>query len=258
LDSVVQTNFLPDGVTVVTLNRPEARNAVNAALAGAIECAVDGIENDTITRVAIITGAGDSAFCSGADLKEVATGGLSGTFTERGGFAGFVNADRRKVWIAAVNGAALAGGFEIVLACDLVIATEQARFGLPEVTRGLIASAGGLYRLPRALPKAIALEMILTGQPIVASRALELGLINKVVPQGQALSEAVVLANLVCRNAPLAVRESLAIARAAAGFESEELRSCGNAAQSKLETTADYREGALAFVEKRPPQWQGK
>ena len=158
-------------VALVTINRPAARNAVNGAVAQGMEAAVRETEADPAIRAVVLTGAGDAAFCAGADLKEVSAGGGAALWTEGGGFAGFVFAPRTKLWIAAVNGAALAGGTEIALACDLVVAAESASFGLPEVKRGLIAAAGGLYRLPRALPRAIALELIATGGRIDARRA---------------------------------------------------------------------------------------
>lgn len=244
-------------IAVVTLNRPDVRNAINPELAHELEAMVARLEADPDIRIAIITGAGPSAFCAGADLREVAAGRLDEIFTESGGFAGFVDAPRRKPWIAAVNGIALAGGFEIVLACDLVIANRTAKFGLPEVKRGLIASAGGLYRLPRALPKAIALEIILTGEAIPAERAYELGLVNRIAEDREALSEAKLLASKICENAPLAVSASLEIARAASFFIDAGLRNAGTQLQAQLQRTEDYAEGSRAFLEKRPPRWRG-
>jgi enoyl-CoA hydratase len=243
-------------VAVVTLRRPQARNAVNALVAKELEALVAQVEDDPDIRVAIITGEG-AAFCAGADLKEVSEGGLNHLFTSRGGFAGFVNADRRKPWIAAVNGAALAGGCEIALACDIIVAAADARFGLPEVTRGLIASAGGLYRLPRILPRSLAAEMILSGEPISAQRALQAGLVSRIAPD-TALDEALALAERIAGAAPLAVRESLAILKRAAFVDDEQLRRAGDSAQARLESTSDFTEGARAFVEKRAPRWQGR
>jgi enoyl-CoA hydratase len=181
---------------------------------------------------------------------------LQESFTAEGGFAGFVNAPRRKIWIAAVNGPALAGGCEIVLACDLVVSVRSAVFGLPEVRRGLIASAGGLYRLPRALPKAVALELILTGGTLSAERAHQFGMINRLCDE-DVVGAAIELAETISANAPLALVESCRIAREATGFDSEILREKGDAAQDRLSRTVDYREGSRAFIEKRAPKWTG-
>lgn len=254
----VLLEIVDGSIAVVRLNRPLVRNAVNASLARTMDEIIRHVEDDEAVRVAIISGVGDRAFCAGADLKEVADGRLDATFTDAGGFAGFVNAPRQKPWIAAVNGFALAGGFEIVLACDLVVASENASFGLPEVKRGLIASAGGLYRLPRTVPRAVALELILTGGLLDAPKAAELGLVNRIVAPDLVLEEALKLARLICENAPLAIRESLAIARAAARTEDPKLRAWGDEAQRTLSATADYREGSRAFVEKRRPHWQNR
>lgn len=242
---------------VVTLCRPEARNAVSARLAQELEATVAAVEADEQVRAVILIGEGD-VFCAGADLREVAAGRLTSLFTERGGFAGFVDAPRRKPWIAAVNGPALAGGFEIVLACDIVVASANARFGLPEVTRGLIASAGGLHRLPRALPKAIAIEMILTGTAMDVERARSLGLVNHVVEHDRLIETARAVAGSIACAAPLAVQESLAIVKLATNFDDASLRVRGDAAQDRLSSSADYAEGARAFLEKRPPVWQGR
>ena len=165
-------------VALVTINRPEARNAVNGAVAKGLEAAVERAESDGDTWAVVLTGAGPHAFCAGADLKEVSAGRVSDLATEKGGFAGFVRAPRTKPWIAAAQGHALAGGLELLLACDLAVAAEGATFGLPEVKRSLVAAAGGVFRLPRALPKAVALRMIATGEPISAADALRLSLIH--------------------------------------------------------------------------------
>jgi enoyl-CoA hydratase/carnithine racemase len=244
-------------VALVTLRRPEARNAVNAALAAALERIVKSIEADDAVRAVVLTGAGGQAFCAGADLKEVSQGGLNGLMTPSGGFAGFVRTRREKPWIAAVDGFALAGGCEIALACDMIIASEDAAFGLPEVTRGLIASAGGLFRLPRALPRALALELIATGGLVSAASALAFGLVNRVVPKARTVPEAIALATVIGGNAPVAVRESLALARRAYDLDEDTLARLSNEAQARVMLTEDFREGPLAFIEKRAARWLG-
>jgi enoyl-CoA hydratase len=245
-------------VALVTLCRPESRNAVNAAVAVELENIVRSTEADPAVWAVVLTGAGGKAFSSGADLKEVAAGRLETLWTPDSGFAGFVRAVRAKPWIAAVNGLALAGGFEIALACDMIVASEDAAFGLPEVTRGMIAAAGGLYRLPRALPRAIALELIATGERLTAERAAALGLINRVVPKERTLPTALELAAAIARNAPLAVRESLMIARQAADLDDATLGRLSAEGQTRLMLSEDFREGPRAFVEKRPPRWVGR
>jgi enoyl-CoA hydratase len=245
-------------VALVTLNRPEARNAVNASLAEQLGQIVQQLEADPNIFVVVLTGTGGKAFSAGADLKEVANGGLEKMYTAAGGFAGFVNATRDKPWIAAVDGMALAGGFEIALACDLIIASTDAEFALPEVMRGLLAAAGGVYRVPRALPRALALELIVTGRRLNAQRAVETGLVNLVVGKEHTVSAALDLASQVCENAPLAVRESLKIARRAYDLDDAALAILSAEAQTRLMATMDFIEGPRAFIEKRKPVWLGK
>ena len=186
-------------IALVTINRPEARNAVNGAVAAGIEAAVERVEPDSELWAVVLTGAGPHAFCAGADLKEVSKGTAAGPRRENG-FGGFVRAQRTKLWIAAAQGHALAGGLELLLACDLAVAAETANLGLPEVKRSLVAGAGGVFRLPRALPKAIALQMIATGEPISAATAAQFGLINAAVPADQVVATALDLAR---RSAPM-------------------------------------------------------
>lgn len=248
---------LPGHVALVTLNRPEARNAVNQAVAMALDAIVQEIESDPDIWVVVLTGAGD-VFCAGADLKEAAAGRGAGLFTERGGFAGLAFAERNKPWIAAVNGKALAGGCELALSCDLVVAAEDSAFGLPEVKRGLVAIAGGCYRLPRALPRNLALEMVMTADPIDAQRALAHGLVNQLAPTGRVVAQAVALAGRITRNAPVAVRESLRLMRAAYDHAEDELRALSKAVGERVRMSEDYREGPLAFIEKREPRWTGR
>ena len=248
---------------LVTLNRPEARNAVNLDLTVAVGEALDFAEETPDVWAVIVTGAGDKAFCAGADLKEAAAGRLSGGDERmaRWGFAGYVSHAVSKPTIAAVNGFALGGGTEIVLASDLAVAIDDASFGLPEVKRGIFAGAGGAFRLPRQIPPKIAMEVMLTGEPITADRALTLGLVNRVVPAPQLLDAAFDLADRICACAPLAVQTSKRIARGitdghAAAEDADWARTADEGQQ--LMRSADAMEGMRAFAEKRAPQWQGR
>ena len=245
-------------VALVTIERPEARNAVNAAVAQGIAGAVDLTEADVDTWVVIITGAGGKSFCAGADLKEVAAGRAMSLRTEQGGFAGFTHRMRDKPWIAAVDGFAVGGGCEIALACDMIVASGTSVFGLPEPKRGLIAAAGGIYRLPRVLPRQIALELIATGADLPAVRAHELGMVNRLAASGQVVEEALKLAAAVCACAPVAVAESLKVARAAADYDDATLKQLSVKATERNSQTADYKEGPRAFIEKRTPLWSGR
>ena len=246
-----------DHVAIITLDRPHARNAVNGEIATGIEAALDRFEADDELWVAILAANGP-AFSAGADLKEVSAGNRKALWTERGGFGGIVRRERLKPLIAAVNGPALAGGCEIVLACDLVVASEAARFGLPEVKRSLVAAAGGVFRLPRAVGRSIAMEMVLTGEPISAARAAELGMINRVVPADELMKAALALAARIAANAPLAVRESRRIVAKAHAESDEALWQMSQTASQALMGTEDYKEGPLAFIEKRAPVWKGR
>lgn len=245
-------------VALLTINRPKQRNAVDGAVARLLARYVDRIEHDPQIRVAVLTGAGDAAFCAGADLLESRAGRGKDLVVGRKGFAGFVNAQRRKPWIAAVRGFALGGGTELALACELVVAGRGARFGLPEVGRSLIAGAGGVYRLPRAVPQRVAFEMILTGEAVDAQRALDIHLVNHVVADEQVVETALALAEQIAAQAPLAVQESLVIARRAAIESDEKLARASMEVFGRLAVTQDFREGLAAFAEKRPPQWQGR
>ncbi len=249
---------LPGHVALVTLNRPAARNAINGAVAQALDELVELTEADADIWAVVLTGAGTQAFCAGADLKEISAGRGAELWTTRGGFAGFVFAQRSKPWIAAINGAALAGGTELALACDLLVAVPGASFGLPEVKRGLAAVAGGLFRLPRVLPRQIALEMIATGEPISAERAFALGMVNHLAPAAGLLDAALALAGRITVNAPVAVRASLGVARRAMDLSDAELRTLSEQAMARVRQSEDFNEGPLAFVEKRAPRWTGR
>ena len=249
-------------VAIITLNRPEARNAVNGDVATGLEAAIDRLEADPEVWVGILTANTDGqdrpVFCAGADLKAINSGQAGSLGTARGGFAGFVYRERTKPVIVAVDGLATAGGCEIILGADLVVATTRSAFGLAEAKRNLIAGAGGLFRLPRAVGQAAAMEAILTGEPIPAQRAYELGLISRLVEPGTALDEALALADQITACAPLAVWESRKIVLAAASEDDETLKQMTDDAFGRIMGSEDINEGLTAFIEKRPPNWQGR
>lgn len=244
-------------IAIITINRPEARNAVNGDVASGIEAAIDQFEADESLWVAILTGRG-TVFCAGADLKAVASGNAGGLATKRGGFGGIVTRERVKPIIAACDGPALAGGTEIVLSCDLVVASTAASFGIPEVKRSLIAAAGGLFRLPRVLPRNVAMELALTGDPITAERAYHHGLVNVLCEPGEALSTATELAGRISVNAPLAVRASRKVLLEGAGAADSDAWKLTNTEFAKVASSEDFSEGPRAFIEKRPPVWKGR
>jgi len=244
-----------ENVALVTLNRPNARNAITAEMARLMEDNVRRIEEDASIRVVVIAASG-SAFCAGADLKEVAAGRGNELALPGSGFAGFVFARRTKPWIAAVHGAAHGGGTEIALACEMIVAGEAATFGLPEVRRGLLAGAGGCFRIARALPRAVAFEMVTTGVPISSTRAYELGLVNRLSPTEKVLEDALQIAMLIAANSPLSIRESLALTKAAVDLEDERLIRLQQEAITRVLAGPDVIEGATAFLEKRAPIWR--
>ncbi|HEX8864752.1 MAG TPA: crotonase/enoyl-CoA hydratase family protein, partial [Lentzea sp.] len=233
----------------ITIDRPEARNAVNAAVATQLSAALDELENNPELRVGVLTGAGGT-FSAGMDLK-AALKGESPEIAGRG-FGGLTEAELSKPLIAAVEGFAMGGGFELALGCDLIVAAEDAKFGLPEVKRGLIAAGGGVVRLPQRIPHHLAMEILLTGDPIDGRRAGELGLANRVVAQGEAAAIALQLAEKIAENAPLALAAVKAVQRA------DDRWAAQRAEASKLMSSADVREGMTAFAERRAPQWTGR
>lgn len=244
-----------DGVMLITLNRPKAKNSVNLAVAKGVAAAMDELDSNDSIRCAIIAGA-DNTFCAGMDLKAFVTGEMP--VIPGRGFAGLVEAPPKKPLIAAVEGYALAGGFEIAITCDLVVAASNAKFGIPEVKRGLAAAAGGLMRLPRQIPSRIAKEMALTGEFIDAARGYELGLINRVVEPGSALEGAKAMAKLIAANGPLAVIKSKQVIDESQDWTNENMYTKQTEVVNAVFTSHDAIEGATAFAEKRAPNWQGK
>ncbi len=243
-----------DGILVVTINRPEAKNAMTKAAAEGIAAAMDRLDSDDNLRVGILTGAGGT-FCSGMDLKGFLRG--ESPSIEGRGFGGIVQKPPEKPLIAAVEGYALAGGLELMIACDLVVASTGAKFGIPEVKRGLVAAAGGVMMLPDQIPERIAMELALTGDFIDAARAYELGLINRIT-DGEALAAAKELAASIVANGPLAVRVSKQVIKQSRGWPMDERYTRQTQLIAPVFISEDAREGAAAFAEKRAPNWKGK
>jgi len=244
-----------EGVMTITLNRPKAKNAVNLALAKGVAAALEELDSNDGIHVAILTGAGGS-FCAGMDLKAFVTGEMP--IIPGRGFGGLAEKSPNKPLIAAVEGYALAGGLELMISCDLIVAAEDARFGITEVKRGLVAGAGGLMKLPRQIPPRLAMEMALLGDFSDAQRALEMGLINRVVPPGSALEGARELATKIAANGPLAVRVTKQVMMEQEDWSTEEMWAKQQELVNPVFTSEDAIEGATAFAEKRAPNWKGK
>lgn len=244
-------------VLIVTLNRASQRNALDAATVSGIGSALAAAETDNGIAVIVLTGAGDRAFCAGLDLKFLAAGGKGLLPVEGPGLGVLLTRTYPKPIVAAANGSAVGAGFELLLACDLIVAADHAVFGIPEVTRGLVAAGGGIAALPRRIPLAVALELGLTGEPIDANRAYELGLVNRVVPAADVRAVALRMAETIAANAPLAVRftkQHMHAAVADSGADSSTVR----AAIPEILASEDAREGARAFAERRTPVWVGR
>lgn len=244
-----------DGVLVVTLNRPDQRNAVNLAVAEGVAAALDWLDGSPELRVGVLTGAG-KGFCAGMDLKAFVAG--ERPYVEERGFAGIVRRPPEKPLIAAVEGFAVAGGFEIALACDLIVAARGARFGIPEVKRGLVAAGGALLRLPSRIPYHLAMELALTGDLVDASRAHEAGLVSRLVEPGEALAGALELADAIAANAPLALAASKRILVEAPSWPADALWERQASIADPVRDSEDAREGSLAFAQKRAPVWRGQ
>ncbi|MEL0038588.1 MAG: crotonase/enoyl-CoA hydratase family protein [Halieaceae bacterium] len=244
-----------NGVMTITMNRPEAKNAVNLAMAQGIAAAIDELDSNDDIRVGILTGA-NQTFCSGMDLKAFVSGELP--YIAGRGFGGLVEAPPAKPLIAAVEGYALAGGCELAMVCDLIVAADNVKFGIPEVKRGLAAAAGGLMRFPRQLPYRLAMELALTGDFLEADRALSLGFINGVVEAGTALQAAEQLAEKIAANGPLAVKLSKAVVRDSEDWATSDMFAKQQEILNPVFTSEDAIEGATAFAQKRAPVWKGR
>ena len=244
-----------DGIAVITIDRPQARNAVNGEVARGMAAAIEEFDSRGDVSVLILTGAGGT-FSAGMDLKGFLAG--DSPLAAGRGFGGIVEKPPVKPLIAAVEGYALAGGFELVLACDLVVASEEAKFGLPEVRRGLVAGAGGLLRLPHRIPYHLAMEIALTGEHFSAARLAAAGLINKVVPAGEALSAAKDLAHKVALGAPLALAATKRVIVESADWAADEAFAKQGEIITPIFGSKDAMEGAMAFAQKRPPVWAGE
>ncbi len=242
-------------ILVATINRPEQRNAINAAVAAGIAAAMDELDDDAELSLGVLTGAG-KGFCAGMDLKAFVKG--ESPHAGGRGFGGITQRPSTKPLIAAIEGFAVAGGLEVALACDLIVAAKGARLGIPEVKRSLVAAAGGLLRLPRALPRNVAMELALTGEPIDAERAHKLGLVNRLAEPGQALETALELAAAIAVNGPLALAGTKRVLVESPDWPDSEFFSRQAEIVGAVNSSEDAREGAIAFAEKRAPVWRGR
>ncbi len=244
-----------DRILIITINRPDQRNAINAAVANGIAAALDDLDADAELSLAILTGAG-KGFSAGMDLKAFVTG--ERPYAGDRGFAGITQRSSAKPLIAAIEGFAVAGGLEVALSCDLIVASRGARLGIPEVKRSLVAAAGALLRLPRALPRNVAMEMALTGDPIDAERAHELGLVNRLTEPGQALETALELAEAIAANGPLALAATKRVLSESVDWPDAEFFERQGEIVGPVMASEDAREGSVAFAEKRTPVWKGR
>jgi crotonobetainyl-CoA hydratase len=244
-------------IEILTIDRPEARNAIDPPTTRAFDEAFDELEADPEIHAVILTGAGDQAFCSGFDLQVQAAEGIGGVMSDKGGFAGIVQRDFPKPLICAVNGHALGGGMELMLACDVVVAADSALIGSTEVRFGQLADGGSLIRLPNRVPLAVAAEMVLPGEPISAPRAAHWGLVNHVVPAAEVRAKAIDVAEAIARNSPKAVRLSKDLLYQALSLREREAWPLNDAFSARIHAEADWVEGPVAFVEKRKPEWSG-
>jgi enoyl-CoA hydratase len=242
-------------ILLITINRPDQRNAINAAVATGIAAALDELDGDPDLSVGVLTGAG-KGFCAGMDLKAFVAGERPHAADR--GFAGIVQRPPTKPLIAAVEGFAVAGGLEVALACDVIVASRRARLGIPEVKRSLVAAGGALLRLPRTLPRNVAIELALTGDPIDAERGHELGLVNRLAEPGEALATALALAETMAANGPLALAATKRVMVESSDWSDAEFFGRQSEIVTPVMTSQDAREGATAFAEKRPPVWKGR